>query len=95
MEEEWSTDANEAFELALLSPETGKQIASFHPGYTYPIFGEAETIFGYKGLHMRLAFAANDMQPCFHAAWKERMEPKGTVKAEDLEELMKDFLPDG
>jgi histone acetyltransferase 1 len=95
MEEEWSSDANESLELSLRSPSNGKQITTFQPSYTYPIFGEAETVFGYKGLEMRLAFAANDMRPCFDVSWEERMQPKGSVTAEDVEEVVKEFLPTG
>src|SRR5437868_2335716 len=95
MEEEWSTDANEAVELSLISTTNGKPIATFHPQFTYGIFGDSENIFGYKDLDLQISFAANDMKCCLDISYEDKMEPQGTVQAEDLEAIIMEFLPGG
>ncbi|RPB02184.1 acyl-CoA N-acyltransferase [Choiromyces venosus 120613-1] len=94
MEEEWGADANEAVELSLLSTTTGKPIATFHPQFTYGIFGESENIFGYKDPNLQISFAANDMKCCLDISYEDKMEPIGSVQAEDLEATISDFLPE-
>lgn len=32
-----------------------KVLEPFHPAFTYPIFGDKEVIFGYKGLKVRVS----------------------------------------
>lgn len=34
-----------------------KLLEPFHPTFTYPIFGDKEVIFGYKGLKVRVSHA--------------------------------------
>lgn len=95
---EWSTDANEALRVSLhLRGETGspsQEIKSFHPKFTYPIFGENETIYGYKGLKVNLRFAANDLTPELDIAWDKRVPAVGDVEADDVDALMKEVLPE-
>lgn len=93
--DEWSVDANEALSLSLHSPSSGKQLfATFHPKYTYAIFGDSETIFGYRGLNVRLAYAVDDMAPCVDVTWTAQKEPVGGVVAEDVIETLKGYLPE-
>ncbi|CAZ85385.1 unnamed protein product [Tuber melanosporum] len=94
MEEEWSADANEAIELSLISTTSGKPIATFHPQFTYGIFGDSENIFGYKDPNLQISFAANDMKCCLDISYEDKMEPQGSVQAEDLEAIITDFLPE-
>lgn len=95
--EEWSADANEVLEISLIVPgdEKPKEIVKFHPKFTYPIFGESEAIYGYKGLKIRLRFAAHDLTPCLGVTWDKKVKPVGDVEAEDVEEKMKESLPEG
>lgn len=93
--DEWSVDANEALTLSLHSPTSGKQLTTFHPKYTYPIFGESETIFGYRNLNVRLAFAADNMATCVDVNWTEQKKPVGEVVAENIIETLKEYLPAG
>lgn len=94
--EDWTIDANEAVTLSIYSPKTGKELTSpFHPTWTYPIFGEEQTIFGYKDLKIRILFAADDMKPCVEVTWAERFKKVGDVEAEDVKKLLEEFLPAG
>lgn len=93
---EYSTDANEALELSLYAPKTGTQIAhSFNPIFTYPLFGENETIFGYKDLNVKILFAADDMMPCVEVTYGEKIPKVGDVEAEDVGKVLGEFLPEG
>jgi histone acetyltransferase 1 len=58
-----SCDANDAVQITIVHPDQQKPktLSSFHPQFTYPIFGEEERIFGYKGLIIRLRFAAHNL----------------------------------
>ena len=42
--EQWTTSSNEALKLFVTNPEAA---LNFQPTFTYPIFGDAETIYGY------------------------------------------------
>lgn len=95
--EEWSVDANEALEISLVvaGEEKPRDIAKFHPSFTYPIFGESETIYGYKGLKVRLRFAAHDLKPYLEVKWSSKIKTVGDVAAEDVEERLRANLPKG
>lgn len=60
---EWVTDSNDALELRLaraqedsdaLNGEEAQTVEPFGPTFTYPIFGEQEKIYGYKGLQIKV-----------------------------------------
>ena len=72
---------------------TPKSIANFHPLFTYPIFGEAQTIFGYQDLHINLRFAAHDLRPNYDARWEKKYIPVGETKAVELKETLEEWLP--
>jgi histone acetyltransferase 1 len=92
--EEWAIDSNEALELALLGP-LGSNPLVFHPDYTYPIFGDQETIYGYKGLAINIAFAGWDMRGFVKITWQQKIDPNLGVEAEDVLETLKEHLPKG
>lgn len=94
--EEWTQSANDALEITLLDPKTGETVANeFPPAYTYSIFGESETIFGYKDLKMKLLFAADNMQPCLTVTYGEKVKKIGEVEAEDVIKTLSEYLPEG
>ncbi|KAJ2580245.1 histone acetyltransferase 1, partial [Coemansia sp. RSA 1836] len=41
--------------------EGGADVIQFHPTFTYPIYGEHERVFGYKGLRISLSYAAGSL----------------------------------
>lgn len=92
--EDWAIDSNESLELSLLGPPTSEPL-TFHPDFTYPIFGEAETIYGYKGLSINLSFARWDMQPFLKVTWDQKINPTFGIEAEDVTDTMKEYLPEG
>jgi histone acetyltransferase 1 len=89
-----SSDANDAVEIALIDRD-GTELATFHPRFTYPIFGEEETIFGYKDLSIKISFVADVLKPLAEISYAEKFKPVGDVKAADVKSILQDFLPSG
>ncbi|OBT68213.1 hypothetical protein VE03_02411 [Pseudogymnoascus sp. 23342-1-I1] len=94
--DDWSTQSNDALHISLVRPENGasKTISTFHPKFTYPIFGEEESIFGYQGLKIHLRYNASDMRPGVLITYNKRFKAVGDVEPTDLKSLLEDFLPE-
>ncbi|KAK0511466.1 hypothetical protein JMJ35_006039 [Cladonia borealis] len=95
-QEDWSTDANEALEISIVQAGSGspKTLSTFHPQFTYPIFGEEERIFGYQGLRVNLRFAAHDLRPNIEVLYDKRFKAVGDTKATNIEETLKEWMPE-
>ena len=79
-------------QAALGSPKT---LSSFHPQFTYPIFGEEESIFGYQGLKLNLRFAAHNLRPNLEVLYDKKFKAVGDTKATDIQETLKEWTPEG
>ncbi|KAL7627169.1 histone acetyltransferase 1 [Parahypoxylon ruwenzoriense] len=95
MEEEWTVDANQAFNVSLVRPTPSaiEKVVSFNPKFTYPIFGEDERIFGYKGLKINLQYDARDLRPNLSVSSVRKFTAVDDVEAVDIKEILKEFLP--
>jgi len=94
--------ANESLYINLVRPSSTPNGAEcvleepFNPKFTYPIFGEEETIIGYKDPKIHLNFRANDLKPSLKIEQKDKLPLDGIIpkdKQLDLETVFKDFLP--
>ncbi|KAK5083730.1 histone acetyltransferase 1 [Lithohypha guttulata] len=94
-EEEWSVSANDAVVLSMVRPGSDgiETVAEFSPTFTYPIFGEAEQIFGYKELEIGIQFAAHDGSPHVDISYKKKFPGVKSTQALDLNKTLKEFLP--
>ncbi|CAI7652745.1 hypothetical protein N7533_012321 [Penicillium manginii] len=94
--EDWSCDANDALHITVVQPgdTKPKTLSTFHPQFTYPIFGDDEQIFGYKGLVIRLRFAAHDLRPHVHISYDDRFKAVDDTAATDLLATLKPFIPE-
>ena len=72
-----------------------KTVAAFHPKFTYPIFGEEETILGYQKLKINLRYNASDMRPHLSVTSAKKFKPIGDTEPADIEEMLQEFLPPG
>lgn len=92
-----TVEANDAITVSLVQPSGSglKQIESFHPQFTYAIFGEEEHIFGYKGLRINLSYNASDLRPNVAVKLTRRFETVSGVEATDVVGTLKDYLPGG
>ncbi|CCG84342.1 protein of unknown function [Taphrina deformans PYCC 5710] len=73
--------------------ESGEDLVTLEPQFTYAIFGNSEKIFGFKKLSIDLTFAADTLLPLLEINWTERMDESLGVDIEDLDGLMASFLP--
>ncbi|KAI0181079.1 acyl-CoA N-acyltransferase [Hypoxylon sp. FL1284] len=96
MEDDWTVSANDALTISLVRPGPDSKlqtIASFNPKFTYPIFGDDEQIFGYKGLKINLKYDARDLRPNLSVSFATKFSAIGDVEALDVKEKLKEFLP--
>ncbi|KAI9799062.1 MAG: histone acetyltransferase 1 [Piccolia ochrophora] len=93
--QDWSSDAKQAVTLSLVQPGQHQPhpIATFHPKFAYPIFGEAESIFGYEGLDIDLRFASHDLRPSLDVSWKRKYQSTGETSATDVKAILQEWLP--
>ncbi|KAJ2156861.1 histone acetyltransferase 1 [Coemansia sp. RSA 552] len=80
--------------------EGGADVIEFHPEFTYPIYGEHERVFGYKGLRLQLSYAAGSLATYFSWSYAKRIDDMETslavaLKADDVEGPMRAVLADG
>ncbi|CDR45247.1 CYFA0S17e00628g1_1 [Cyberlindnera fabianii] len=83
----WTVSSNEALTLNI-ADSTGH--TAFHPTFTYPIFGDSEQIFGYKGLSIHLAFDSSTFLPFL----KVKFDKKLNDDVEDVQAKLLEFLPE-
>ena len=92
-------DANDALSISLVSPSNSglKTISTFHPKFTYPIFGDDEKIFGYKDLKLHLRYRANDMRPHLRVSHTKKFKAVGDAEPLDIVGLLEEgqHLPKG
>lgn len=90
-----SSDSNKAVEISIVQAgqESPKTLSTFHPKFTYPIFGDQESIFGYQGLRIGIRFAAHDLRSNVQITYDKRFEDVGDTKATDIQETLKDWIP--
>ncbi|KAI1936880.1 histone acetyltransferase 1 [Ophidiomyces ophidiicola] len=93
----WTCSANDALQVSIVQPGGDgklKTLSTFYPQFTYPIFGDSETIFGYKGLMMQLRFAAHDLRSNVCISYDEKFKAVEDVAPADLNKALKAFLPE-
>ncbi len=92
-----SSDANEAVSIELVQAGANghRGIHRFHPKFTYPIFGEEERIFGYKGLDITFRFAAHDLRSNVIISYDRKFAAIADTAALDIRGNLKEFIPAG
>ncbi|KAJ2887314.1 histone acetyltransferase 1 [Coemansia aciculifera] len=77
--------------------EGGADVIQFHPTFTYPIYGEHERVFGYKGLRISLSYAAGSLATYFDIKYQKRIDQMETslpvqLRADDVDTPMRKML---
>ncbi|KAK8213923.1 acyl-CoA N-acyltransferase [Phyllosticta capitalensis] len=90
--QEFVANSNEALNINLVRRDTPVFEEPFNPAFTYPIFGEDESIFGFSDLELNLDFAAHDLKPSLQIKYDKKWVPIGKTKAMDLEGILKEWL---
>lgn len=84
----WTCSSQEALHVHLAEPA---RAVTFPPKFTYPIFGDAEQIFGYKDLKIDLAFDCCSLKPLLTYKFSEKL----TEGVKSIEDMVGPFLPKG
>ncbi|KAL0577366.1 histone acetyltransferase 1 [Marasmius crinis-equi] len=94
---EWTESSTESLFLSMVrAPEDKRALGEdetyedFHPTFTYPIYGEDETVYGYKGLRIDLKFTSGSLMNFLSAKWEDKLEAK-TV--DNVAQTLLEFLP--
>lgn len=89
--EKWATSSNSALRITLLeAPNVASN--AFHPTFTYPIFGEAETIYGYSDLQLPLHFKSDTLLAALDVKYEKKLESK-TAKIDNPRASLMKLLP--
>ncbi|ELU44911.1 histone acetyltransferase type B catalytic subunit [Rhizoctonia solani AG-1 IA] len=96
---DWLSNSNDALclklvraardEVVLTEDERGV-IEEFHPTFTYPIFGDKETIYGYADLKISLFFTSGSLSMFLNVASAAKLPSK---TADDIEGTLYKFIP--
>jgi histone acetyltransferase 1 len=83
-EAEWTVNANEVVTLSLVNNNGCK--LDFNPQFTYPIYGDSELIYGYRGLQVNVQFDASSLLPYVECKYDGKL-PNAQIPG-PLEKLM-------
>ncbi|KAI4102179.1 MAG: hypothetical protein L6R37_004544 [Teloschistes peruensis] len=94
-DEDWSSNANEALHISFVQAGQTEPVilSTFHPKFTYPIFGDEECIFGYQGLVTKLRFAAHDLLPNLTVSYDKEFGPVDEVAPLDIKDALREWIP--
>lgn len=84
--EEWTVSLNEALKIFITD---GKGATNIQPQFTYPIFGDAETIYGYKDLVIYLCFDHYTFLPFLNIKYSQKLNDSVI----DVKQTMMEYLP--
>lgn len=86
--EDWTVSSNDVLKLSIVD-DYG--VASFHPTFTYPIFGDSEQIFGFRDLQIELRFDSVSFLTLLLVHAKESLPNKDLGK--EIIDKLKEYLP--
>lgn len=86
--EKWTALLNDSLTVYVTDTEGSAQ--SFKPTFTYPIFGDAESIFGYQDLAILLCFDSVTFYPFLNVRYLRKLDD---VEVDPAEKML-EFLPE-
>ncbi|KAK9478579.1 acyl-CoA N-acyltransferase [Lipomyces japonicus] len=72
--EDWIASSNDALELSLVRSNNELVGSRFKAQFTYSIFGDSETLYGYKDLKIQLDFGATNLIPYLNVSYTEKLK---------------------
>jgi len=89
-------DANEVIDLKLVreSPDVDDDETTFNPEMSHQVYGENETIFGYKDLKIKLYYSAARLTTYLGVSFSSRVNHDG-VEADDIRTPLLERIPAG
>lgn len=86
--EVWTSSSNEALKIFVTDPEGAINI---QPEFTYPIFGDSESIYGYKNLVIFLCFDHYTFKPFLNIKYDSKLPDNDII---DLKSTLLKYLPE-
>lgn len=83
----WTSSSNESLKLFVTTDGTA---VNFKPAFTYPIFGDSETIFGFKNLVIYLCFDHYTFYPFLNIKYDEKLNDDDI---KDPKHVIMQYLP--
>jgi len=89
-------DANEAIELKLVrnAEEIDDDETTFNPEMSHQVYGENESIFGYKDLRIKLFYSAARLTTYLNVSYSTKVKHDG-VEADDIRSPLLERIPPG
>ncbi|KAI5966531.1 HAT1 [Candida pseudojiufengensis] len=84
----WTSSSNDALKCFITNEE---EAIKFQPIFTYPIFGDSETIYGYKDLQIFLCFDHFTFKPFLNIKYLEKLNDSDLI---DIKSTIGKYLPD-
>ncbi|XP_047136715.1 histone acetyltransferase type B catalytic subunit isoform X1 [Hydra vulgaris] len=95
--EGYKCDANDVLSIKLVHSEEdviGKE-GVFHPMMSHQVFGESETIFGYKGLNIQLYYHAGSLLTYLNMEYHEQIPRSYGIKPDPVIPKIVEQIPQG
>ncbi|KAF2277734.1 acyl-CoA N-acyltransferase [Westerdykella ornata] len=101
--EDWVHDAKECIEINFFRPSTNAERVNkepLHPEFAYSLFGEEESIVGYRDPKITLNYRANDLQVTLDIKSKGKVDlatllPNAEVKQVDINKVFEEHISTG
>jgi len=89
-------DANEVLDLKLVreSKDVDDDETTFNPEMSHQVYGENETIFGYKDLKIKLYYSAARLTTYLNVSYSSKVKHDG-VEADDIRTPLLERIPAG
>jgi len=96
---QWVTSANTAIQLGLATStvDNNMSIQVFSPNYTYQLFGDHESIFGYKDLKIKIICSSGSLCPYLEITYSDKYTDTAmddeSIEADDIMNILQEYLP--
>uniref|UniRef100_A0A4W3IWL7 Histone acetyltransferase type B catalytic subunit n=1 Tax=Callorhinchus milii TaxID=7868 RepID=A0A4W3IWL7_CALMI len=95
---EYKSDTNKAVRLKLVRfPEDLEdESTTFNPLYSHQVFGDEESVFGYRDLEIQLYYSTCSLATFFNVRYTSKVTEKyGNVEVDEIENKLLEYLPAG
>ena len=95
--EKYKNDSNEAtfIKLVRTAEDVMNDKLDFHPAMSHQIFGDSETIFGYKDLQVKLLYHAGSLLTYLNMTLHEKVSPSLGITPDPVLKNVAEKLPEG
>ncbi|GAA5814636.1 hypothetical protein MFLAVUS_008135 [Mucor flavus] len=98
---DWACNTTECTLISLVEEQKGNnesnepvRSTTFSPEFTYPIFGDHETAFGYKDLLIKLDYTSGALRPYLNVSYSQKYTPAATSSSSTVDPITPDNVFD-